>query len=56
MGDSNCPLTSPRAVNLVRWDREGELLAITTDKSPTLVLFELSVGNLQTVDISVGAK
>jgi hypothetical protein len=43
-------------VTLLEWDADGEALAIANNRTATLVLYELSTSNLQTVDFSTGTK
>jgi len=38
------------------WDPQGDLLAIANARTPTLVLYECSTGQIHTVDMSTGAK
>jgi YD repeat-containing protein len=46
---------APREVTALAWDPQGDLLAIANGRTPTLVLYECSTGQIQTVDVSTGA-
>lgn len=46
---------SRREVTALAWDTQGDVLAIANGRTPTLVMYECSTGQIQTVDMSVVA-